>query len=230
MNWDYFWRTMADSYYLLFPEFILSLFVSIMYLVKPVRFKGQFLIFIHTFCSTLQYVVFTISIIFFLDIGNLKFRITNTAIQLFFLIEGLVCAIFISKQLKSVWNKKILNCGIFVFILVSLHFFISIRSFYNSNYYTYCQAILILLACSLYIEEMFRLKEVINPLKTPAFLVISGILFVTLCNLPLLVLDRIISSYRMQIAYLINIIPILTYLLLHIIYLIAILCKSNAAK
>jgi hypothetical protein len=224
MNWELFHTVSAKSHYIIIPAMLIALAAVIIYLIRPKQYKGQYLIFTHTLASLLQY-LFSIVVVlwngYFPNINSVQVL----SINIFLIIEGLCCTIFILGITTKPQYKKIISSCLVAFIGIS---FTSIFFYYKdslSNILLYSESVLIIFSALLYYIQLFNTISEKSILKDPSFLIVSGMAFVILCNLPLAIFDDYIRNNFRSLINTILIIPYTTYIILHGIYLIAVLCK-----
>jgi hypothetical protein len=129
------------------------------------------------------------------------FQITvfHVASIAFILFEFTVCNLFILRHIRSQRRRRMIRASGLLF----LGLFISITAIYYPNFYEteyiVPECILLTISCLIYFYEIF-FNTTIRPLKEqPAFWVVTGILFVNACDVPLLLMLRFMRSYYNEV-------------------------------
>jgi hypothetical protein len=143
----------------------------------------------------------------------------------FALFEFIACNLFILRYIASpVRRRMIWICSLVFFAVMILDAFITYPLFYD-EYYTVPEAVFLVVSCLVYFYELFLTRNLRPLTDQPAFWVVTGVLFLNACDIPLLVSANFMgSAYLYFEAYSLNYI---LYSILFLLLIRAFLCPPE---
>jgi len=153
---------------------------------------------------------------------------------IFMLFEFIACNLFILRSIHSPQRRRILKISAFLFLsLLAAETAVIIPDFtrmFGVNYSSYLvqECFFLVIPCLVYFYELFLTKN-LRPLRDqPAFWVITGILFLNACDIPLLLtVDLMRGFHHFAEIYSLNYI---LYIILFVFLMKAFMCPPENSK
>jgi hypothetical protein len=143
----------------------------------------------------------------------------------FMLFEFVACNVFILRYISGARRRKIVKIsGLLFFAVLSITASIT-YPYYWDEYYIVPESVFLVIPCLIYFYELFLTMNLKPLTDQPAFWVVTGILFLSACNIPLLVSSQFLRKYAyFDEAYSLNYI---FYSLLFLLLIKASLCPAE---
>ena len=156
--------------------------------------------------------------------GQLQTDLLEISVNTFMLFDFIVCNFFILHYISSPLRRRIIRLNGLLFLGLLILFYIRLYPRTLGLSLVPYQCIFLILPCLLFFYELFLTVNP-QPLKNqPAFWVVTGILFLHACDVPLMLTVPFLQHYA-QAAYSLNYI---LYSLLFILLIRAYLCTPTS--
>ena len=225
LNISHFWDQMSRSFYTLFAMQLVCLMFIIIYFFKPQKEKSILLLFIISLASLIQTALteaYLSGFVFFSKYFDQK------SMYIYLIIELFCCSLYIRENIQSQISKKVVltsSIGLELYIITywALHF----ESRYLPLHIEIIEGFLIIAFCLYYFYELFTQRPDKDLLHTASFWAISGMLILFSAITPLFLFYDYLRKTHYPLIQSLYIINNVSYCLLFITFVIAILCNKK---
>ena len=160
--------------------------------------------------------------------GSFPMQVMNATTIIFSLFEFVVCNLFILHYISSQPRRRIIRIsGLLYFAALLFVVFVTYPLYYD-EYYTVPEAIFLVIPCLFYFYELFLTRNLRPLTDQPAFWVVTGILFLNACDIPLLVTANFMgNAHDFNEAYSLNYV---LYSILFVLLIRAFLCPPEESS
>jgi hypothetical protein len=157
--------------------------------------------------------------------GSFPMKVVNAMTIAFSVFEFIVCNLFILHYISSPSKRRMIRInGLLYFAVLNFVVFVTYPLYYD-EYYTVPEAIFLVIPCLFFFYELFLTRNLRPLTDQPAFWVVTGILFLNACDIPLLVTANFMgSAHDFNEAYSLNYV---LYSILFVLLIRAFLCPPE---
>ena len=160
--------------------------------------------------------------------GSFPMKVMNATTITFSLFEFVVCNLFILHYISSQPRRRIIRISGLLYFAVLLFVVFVTYPLYYDEYYTVPEAIFLVIPCLFYFYELFLTRNLRPLTDQPAFWVVTGILFLNACDIPLLVTANFMgNAHDFNEAYSLNYV---LYSILFVLLIRAFLCPPEESS
>jgi len=146
--------------------------------------------------------------------GSFRLLLWHIITVTFMFFEFTACSLFILHYINSPQRRRIIRINGLLFFGLAIFAAVLTHPDLDDPYITAPEAAFLVVPCLIYFYELFLTKN-LHPLTAqPAFWVITGILFLNACDIPLLLTAKLMGSYFRDVFSLNYILYIILFLLL----------------
>lgn len=216
-----------------YTEFIMQFFcllVIIVYFKKGKKVKNSIFLVAIAFASLIQTLI-----IQYHDLVPhtwlLPKTISKFTLYLYLLFEATCCLLFIKKHITSVIFRKIITLSNLLFIIYSATYWaLKFDTYVYSLHIIIIESFLIIIPCLYFFYELFTRAPDKNIFNEPDFWVISGMLISFSIMTPFSLLFNYLEKNFNAVFKSLFLINYLSYVLLFITFIIAMLCHQKTTK
>jgi hypothetical protein len=158
-----------------------------------------------------------------LQLGNYSVTLFHAITIAFMFFEFIVCNLFILRYIGSSLRRRIIRINALLFLGFVIFAAALTHPDFSDPYYIVPECVFLVIPCLIYFYELFLTMN-LRPLKDqPAFWVVTGILFLNACDIPLLLTAKLMGNYFREV-YSLNYI---LYIVLFALLIRAFLCPPN---
>jgi hypothetical protein len=128
--------------------------------------------------------------------GSFPWRVMNGITLAFSLFEFFVCNLFILHYITSPLRRRVIRISGLLYLVLLVVVAAITYPRYSDQYYIIPEALFLVIPCLIYFYELFLTKNLRPLTDQPAFWVVTGVLFLNACDIPLLITVRILAERR----------------------------------
>ncbi len=218
-------RYFSTYYYIVPVQFILNLLFVIACSLNYNRI-GNFKILLIYGLTALTQSIFATYIGVYMVSGQEKIKLIQNSINIFMLIEFILFNLFLIKSTSISSLRKILIGTSILFILVVLRYWFYTNAFNKSPFFlSVIESYLIIIGCLLYYYSNFTSADNIKIKDNPPFWIVTGMLFLFGCLLPVFLQWNNTYLQSLDIYNAVYLINFVGYIILFTFFILGLKCQ-----
>ena len=230
MHWEHLLRLARDSYYsMFFMQFICLITISI-YFIRPKVTKSLIYLAIISLASLIQALIEELNLL--IDLKEIKDKnIEQKAMYIYLAVETLCCGLYIRENIRSSPGKKLIMRSAVLFSIYIIGFgLLNFTTKFLPAHIEVIEGLIIIAYCLYFFYELFTVKPDKILYREPSFWAISGMLILFSAITPLFLFFNYLRDSHSPLARSLYAINNISYSLLFMMFIIAIICDKKILK